>query len=749
MQVIGSNAQGFTSGAPYTRFENCLSEFSARESFYIIKNAVQNSTGATYNTLLNCTAEWANSNFGQNITIESSHVDLIDTTAAYGWMAGIDWLNYNSQTDASFGRCIRCISHDNSQRSYNYDPNGYDPQIYIDGGHDIQIIASTVYMSLSGFYNNHANSIYNISVQSEHPDIKPDYNVSVLNSLIYGSNYVEFQTGALFNELHTTMQAVDNINLINNTFVRTNGYQILNWGNLDNTPSAKGIFLYNNIFYNPAGSTTGIAPPLNLVHSDNNLYFNYSTGNQIYNSYNLAQWQEATGQDYHSLFVNPDFVNSANGDYHLDNTLSDQSSTSTAVGAADGAKLLGLSIFSDVGTTMSNDTDDPDDLDIGHHYNSLVNGIDNPVTPSLPIVAITSPTSGSIVMAGSNVTITAVASETNGTIKNISLYNGSGVLLGSSSTSPFNFLYKDLLAGNYTFRAQATDANGVSETSSPITLTVKPSNVAPVITAQPDSVSAASGSTATFTASATGTPAPSYQWMVSVNNEPFTAIAGQTEAFYVTGTLTTANNGNKYECAITNTAGTVTSNAATLTVVGLPTVSITSPISGSGSIMGSNLKITASASESNGTIKQVAFYNGTTLLGTSITSPYNFTWNNVPVGNYTLHAVAEDVIGQTAKSNYVSINVTSWPEAYITSPSNGKQITAGSNVSITASAYENNGTIAKVMFYNGTTLLGTSTKSPYTFNWTKVPAGAYSLSVKAEDVRGIFTESVTTTVKVK
>jgi len=842
MQVIGSNAQGFTSGAPYTRFENCLSEFSARESFYIIKNAVQNSTGATYNTLLNCTAEWANSNFGQNITIESSHVDLIDTTAEYGWMAGIDWLNYNSQTDASFGRCIRCISHDNSQRSYNHDPNGYDPQIYIDGGHDIKIIASTVYMSLSGFYNNQANGIYNISVQSEHPDIKPDYNIYVLNSLVYGSNYIEFQTGALYNSAPTTMQAVDNINLINNTFVRINGYQLLNWNNLDNTTSSQGVFLYNNIFYNPGGSTTGIAPALNLMHSDNNLYYNNSTGNQIYNSYNLAQWQEATGQDYHSLFANPKFVNSATGDYHLDNTLSDQSSTSPANGAADGVKLLGLSIFSDVGTTMTNDTDDPDDLDIGHHYNSLVNGIDSP-DPSLPVVAITSPASGSTFIVGSNVTITAIASETNGTIKNISIYNGSGVLLGSSSTSPYNFIYSDILAGNYTFTAKATDANGVSETSSPITLTVAswpmeniinpannstltagsdmtitatasetngtivsvsfyngttllgtstntsspysytvtnvpagaysltahtedargmfgtsvPVNVtvtggttAPTITTQPASTTVAAPATATFTVVATGAPTPAYQWQTEASGAgSYTTISGATSASYTTPATTTANSGSKYKCVVTNSAGSVTSNVATLTVVGPPTVSITSPVSESRSIEGSNLNITASASETNGTIKQVAFYNGTTLLGTSTTSPYNFTWNNIPVGNYTLHAVAEDVIGKTATSNSVPIIITSWPSAYIISPSNGDQITAGSNLTITAAASENNGTISEVFFYNGTTLLGTSTTSPYTYNWTKVPAGTYLLTVKAEDYLGMFTQSGTVTATVQ
>ncbi|MBF0571768.1 MAG: hypothetical protein HQL12_07820, partial [Candidatus Omnitrophica bacterium] len=101
------------------------------------------------------------------------------------------------------------------------------------------------------------------------------------------------------------------------------------------------------------------------------------------------------------------------------------------------------------------------------------------VTPSSPVVAITSPSNGSSLTAGTNITITTTASEANGTISNISLYNGAGVLLGSSSSSPYNYVMSNAAAGSYTFTAVAKDASGVSTTSSPITLTVTPAPILP------------------------------------------------------------------------------------------------------------------------------------------------------------------------------------------------------------------------------------------------------------------------------
>ena len=59
---------------------------------------------------------------------------------------------------------------------------------------------------------------------------------------------------------------------------------------------------------------------------------------------------------------------------------------------------------------------------------------------------------------------------------------------------------------------------------------------------------------------------------------------------------------------------------------------------------------TAAATASGATLVKVEFYNGTTLLGTSTTSPYAYTWPNVAVGNYPFTAKATDSKGATATS---------------------------------------------------------------------------------------------------
>jgi cellulose 1,4-beta-cellobiosidase len=90
---------------------------------------------------------------------------------------------------------------------------------------------------------------------------------------------------------------------------------------------------------------------------------------------------------------------------------------------------------------------------------------------------------------------------------------------------------------------------------------------------------------------------------------------------------------------------------------GTPTVSITSPASGAAFTAPASIPITASASESGGTISKVEFFNGSTLLGTATSSPYTFTWSSVPAGTYSLTAEAFDANGNTATSSAVSVTV--------------------------------------------------------------------------------------------
>jgi hypothetical protein len=81
------------------------------------------------------------------------------------------------------------------------------------------------------------------------------------------------------------------------------------------------------------------------------------------------------------------------------------------------------------------------------------------------------------------------------------------------------------------------------------------------------------------------------------------------------------------------------------------------------------------------------------------------------------------------------------PTVSIASPSNGAAFTAPASITINANAADSDGTVASVAFYQGSTLLGTDTSSPYSFSWTNVAAGSYSLTARATDNSGAVTTS--------
>ncbi|GCE14844.1 glycoside hydrolase family 48 protein [Tengunoibacter tsumagoiensis] len=89
-----------------------------------------------------------------------------------------------------------------------------------------------------------------------------------------------------------------------------------------------------------------------------------------------------------------------------------------------------------------------------------------------------------------------------------------------------------------------------------------------------------------------------------------------------------------------------------------PTVALTSPTSGSSFQAPANIPLQATASDSNGTITRVEFYNGSSLFGAVTSSPYTYSWNNVAAGSYSLTAVAYSSDGLSATSAPVTITVT-------------------------------------------------------------------------------------------
>jgi len=198
--------------------------------------------------------------------------------------------------------------------------------------------------------------------------------------------------------------------------------------------------------------------------------------------------------------------------------------------------------------------------------------------------------------------------------------------------------------------------------------------------------------------------------------------------------------------ATDNSGGVTTSAPITVIVNASPTVSITAPVANTLVNAPAIITITANANDADGTVSKVEFFQGGNKLGETLTAPYSFEWDNVPAGTYTLTAKATDNRGAVTTSDAVSVSVNAMPTISITSPAN--IVNAPATISIAATAADADGSISKVEFFSGATKLGETTAAPFSFDWTNVPAGTYTITAKATDNTGAVTTSDTMTVTV-
>jgi hypothetical protein len=158
--------------------------------------------------------------------------------------------------------------------------------------------------------------------------------------------------------------------------------------------------------------------------------------------------------------------------------------------------------------------------------------------------------------------------------------------------------------------------------------------VAPTITTPPANQTVTAGQTATFAVVAGGTAPLSYQWQKSGAN-----IAGATSASYTTPVTITADSGSTFAVVVTNTAGTVTSSAATLTVNPAPAPAIqVNPINFGNDVVGTNLSqalIIKNTGTATLTITQIAETGSAFFSVSGFTLPVN-----VNAGQQTTIAVA-------------------------------------------------------------------------------------------------------------
>ena len=140
----------------------------------------------------------------------------------------------------------------------------------------------------------------------------------------------------------------------------------------------------------------------------------------------------------------------------------------------------------------------------------------------------------------------------------------------------------------------------------------------------------------------------------SDSTSPYSFTKSDVPAGNYTITVKAYDNSGAYtiSSSIVVSVAAATSNVA-------PTVSIISPVPNAYYDSAQYITIEAAASDSDGTVTKVDFYNGGILLGTKSTSPYTFTWNNVTPGSYSLKAKAYDNTGAATVSGAVSVVVSS------------------------------------------------------------------------------------------
>jgi hypothetical protein len=284
-------------------------------------------------------------------------------------------------------------------------------------------------------------------------------------------------------------------------------------------------------------------------------------------------------------------------------------------------------------------------------------------------------------------------------------------------------------------------------------------NVAPAITTQPTSQTVYSGTSASFTAAASGYPVPTVQWQISTDGgKTFAPVLGATtDTLAISGT-TSAQNGDEYEAVFTNGSGTATTNPATLTVTpSVAPVVTTNPLSQSVSY-GGTLTFSASAS---GTPTPTVHWQLSVDGGSSWIDLPQTTADPVTTGILTsfengweTRAVFTNPAG-TATTSPATITVTvPPPTTSVSLPSNGATVAGGvwldasaqSVVGIKSVRYEVSG--GAVLDMTVSSAVATDVGWLGAWDTTDVPNGTYTLQSVVTDNDGNSTTSAGITVTV-
>jgi hypothetical protein len=349
----------------------------------------------------------------------------------------------------------------------------------------------------------------------------------------------------------------------------------------------------------------------------------------------------------------------------------------------------------------------------------------------------------------SDVSIAVSATDHDGAVNYVGVLVD-GTELFNSTTASYSGTWSGVAHGVHTVAGRAVDSGGKQTIGRPnyIQIASTPRRPAVVLTSPSPSGSYSTFAPITLTAEAKGldTPVTKVEFYLGGS-----LLATKTGAPFTTTVSLGASSYSLQARAYLANGSSTLSSPVSITVSGSnlpPTINLTSPSTGQLFAPGSNIALAANASDPDGSVAKVEFLSGSSVIATVSTPPYAATWTNVATGAYALAARATDNRGATTTSAVANIAVDNPPQVTLTAPRDGDVFAAGQNIALGANATDSDGTITKVEFFAGTTLVGTANSSPFTLSWNNVSAGAYAITAKATDNTGISTTSAVANISV-
>ena len=419
-----------------------------------------------------------------------------------------------------------------------------------------------------------------------------------------------------------------------------------------------------------------------------------------------------------------------------------------------------------------------------------------------PAVRLTSPASNASVVFGGNASLNAEATDADGTLAKVEFF-ANDAKIGEAVSAPWSLNWSKPAQGNYSLTAVATDDKGAKTTSPAVSfsVTAPAANQKPTvsITSPTDKAALSEGASLNFNvnaADADGSVAKVEFFANSIKIGEQTSgpwnVAWSNIAkgdYVLTAKAIDDKNAETVSAAMTVTVNPVTPPAlvpppvavvpapppaavpppATVPVPPAPapvppatsSVSITSPSDGAVFTEDDHVLFTAKAPE--GTAKVEFFINDGYWIGQITSAPWNMNWNGVAAGTYVLSVKATDANGRATVSPSIRVVVkvkgapdpvvqapapNQLPLVAVTSPKAAARFEEGQAITITASANDADGSVAKVEFFANSIRIGEQTSAPWTIVWNNAPKGDHSVTAKVTDNRDASVTSVAVSITV-